>query len=171
MAAGQLPVIATVPDLANVTEKGAVAYTDNSVDATTNTLSVWANFPNTALRLWPGLYVNVSMIFGTQQNAVVVPAEAVQAGQNGPFVFLVRPDMTAEMRSVAVDRVVGTEVVIAQGLTGDETVVIDGQLRLSDGTKVTISKRGGGVAAAPDAAAAKKLAEQSEAGGPAGVTR
>ena len=171
MAAGQLPVIATVPDLANVTEKGAVAYTDNSVDATTNTLSVWANFPNTALRLWPGLYVNVSMIFGTQQNAVVVPAEAVQAGQNGPFVFLVRPDMTAEMRSVAVDRDVGTEVVIAQGLTGDETVVIDGQLRLSDGTKVTISKRGGGVAAAPDAAAAKKLAEQSETGGPAGVSR
>jgi membrane fusion protein, multidrug efflux system len=171
MAAGPLAVIATVPDLANVTEKGAVAYTDNSVDATTNTLGVWANFPNQALRLWPGLYVNVSMIFGTQQNAVAVPAEAIQAGQNGSFVFLVRPDMTAEMRSVTVDRAVGGEVVVAQGLTGDETVVVDGQLRLSDGAKVSVSQRGGGVAATPDGLADQKPTKQANTGGPAEVTR
>ena len=171
MASGQLPVIATVPDLANVTEKGAVAYTDNSVDATTNTLGVWANFPNQTLRLWPGLYVNVSMIFGMQQNAVVVPAEAVQAGQKGPFVFLVRPDMTAEMRSVTVDRAVGGEVVVAQGLAGEETVVVDGQLRLSDGVKVSIGQRGGGVAAAPDRLADQKPTKQAQTGGLAEVTR
>jgi multidrug efflux system membrane fusion protein len=171
MKAGQLAVVATVPDLANVSEKGAVAYTDNTVDATTNTLSVWANFPNLALRLWPGLYVNVSMIFGTQQNALVVPAEAVQAGQNGSFVFLVRPDMTAEMRPITVDRVVGGEVVVAQGLIGDETVVIDGQLRLSDGTKVSISQRGGGVATTPDKGAEKKLTKQAETGSPTELAR
>lgn len=171
MKAGQLPVVATVPDLANVTEKGAVAYTDNTVDSTTNTLSVWANFPNQEMRLWPGLYVNVSMNFGTQPNAVVVPAEAVQAGQNGSFVFLVRPDMTAEMRPVTVDRVVSGEVVLAQGLNGDETVVTDGQLRLSDGTKVSISQRGGGVAAAPDKVVEKKLTKQANTGGPAEVSR
>ena len=171
MKSGQLPVVATVPDLANVTEKGAVAYTDNSVDATTNTLSVWANFPNLDLRLWPGLYVNVSMIFGTQQNAVVVPVEAVQAGQNGSFVFLVRPDMTAEMRPITVDRVIGNEAVLAEGLIGDENVVVDGQLRLSDGTKVSISRRGGGVVTAPEKAGAKKLATQSETGGHPAVAR
>jgi multidrug efflux system membrane fusion protein len=171
MAAGPLGVVATVPDLANVTEKGAVAYTDNSVDTTTNTLGVWANFPNQTLRLWPGLYVNVSMIFGTQQNAVVVPAEAIQAGQNGSFVFLVRPDMTAEMRPVTVDRAIGGEVVVAQGLTGDETVVIDGQLRLSDGAKVSVSQRGGGIAAAPDRLADQKPTKQAKTGGAAEVTR
>jgi multidrug efflux system membrane fusion protein len=154
-----------------VTEKGTVAYTDNAVDATTNTLSVWANFPNQDLRLWPGLYVNVSMMFGTQPDAVVVPVEAVQAGQNGSFVFLIRPDMTAEMRPITVDRVIGGEAVLAQGLTGDENVVIDGQLRLSDGTKVTISKRGGGVATVPDEVADKKLVKRAEGSGPAGVTR
>ena len=171
MKSGQLPVVATVPDLANVTEKGAVAYTDNSVDATTNTLSVWANFPNLDLRLWPGLYVNVSMIFGTQQNAVVVPVEAVQAGQNGSFVFLVRPDMTAEMRPITIDRVIGNETVLAQGLNGDENVVVDGQLRLSDGTKVSISRRGGGVVTAPEKEGERKLAKQSEAGGHPAVAR
>jgi membrane fusion protein, multidrug efflux system len=171
MRADQLPVIATVPDLANVTEKGTVAYTDNAVDATTNTLSVWANFPNQDLRLWPGLYVNVSMMFGTQPDAVVVPVEAVQAGQNGSFVFLIRPDMTAEMRPITVDRVIGGEAVLAQGLTGDENVVIDGQLRLSDGTKVTISTRGGGVVTAPDEVADKKLVKRAEGSGPSGVTR
>jgi multidrug efflux system membrane fusion protein len=171
MKAGPLAVVATVPDLANVSEKGAVAYTDNAVDATTNTLAVWANFPNLELRLWPGLYVNVSMIFGTQPNAVVVPAEAVQAGQNGSFVFLVRPDKTAQMRPVTVDRVIGGEVVVAQGLTGDETIVIDGQLRLSDGTKVSISQRGGGVAAAPEKLAEKKVTKQANTGEPAESTR
>lgn len=170
MKAGQLPVVATVPDLNNVTEKGAVAYTDNAVDTTTNTLGVWANFPNLDLRLWPGLYVNVSMIFGTQQNAVVVPAEAVQAGQNGSFVFVARPDMTAEMRAITVDRVVGGEAVLAQGLNGDESVVVDGQLRLSDGTKLSITKRGGGVATAPEQLAEKKLAKGSKSG-PEEVTR
>jgi membrane fusion protein, multidrug efflux system len=162
MAAGELPVIATVPDLADVTEKGAVAYTDNAVDETTNTLSVWANFPNQHSRLWPGLYVNVSMIFGTQPDAVVVPSEAIQAGQDGSFVFLVRPDMTAEMRAVTVDRSVHGETVVAQGLTGDETVVVDGQLRLSDGTKVSVSKRGSGVAAAPRDDGEKRVAKDSE---------
>lgn len=171
MEAGELPVIATVPDLANVTEKGAVAYTDNAVDETTNTLSVWANFPNQHSRLWPGLYVNVSMIFGTQPNAVVVPSEAIQAGQDGSFVFLVKPDMTAEMRAVKVDRSVHGETVVAQGLTGDETVVVDGQLRLSDGTKVSISKRGGGVAATPAGDGEKRVAKEAESSAPKEVAR
>jgi multidrug efflux system membrane fusion protein len=170
MSVGQLSVVATEPDLANLSEKGTVAYTDNTVDPTTNTLSVWANFPNPNLRLWPGLFVNVSMIFGTQQTAVVVPAEAVQAGQNGSFVFLVKPNMTAEMRPITVDRAVRNEVVVAQGLNGDETVVVDGQLRLSDGVKVNVTQRGGGVAAGPEKRADKKLAK-GEKTGPEEVAR
>jgi multidrug efflux system membrane fusion protein len=105
------------------------------------------------------------MIFGTQQTAVVVPAEAVQAGQNGSFVFLVRPDMTAEMRPITIDRAVGNEVVVAQGLNGDETVVIDGQLRLSDGVKVNVgTQRGGGVATAPEKPGDRKLAKGDKPG-------
>lgn len=171
MAAGTLPVIATVPDISGAPEKGAVAYTDNTVDPTTNTLSVWATFPNQDTRLWPGLYVNVSMIFGVQQNAVVLPSEAIQSGQDGSFVFLVRPDMTAQMRPIKVDRAVGNEVVVAEGLNGDENVVIDGQLRLSDGTKVSVSQRGGGVASAPEKVAEQRVAKESKSGGATEVTR
>jgi len=75
------------------------------------------------------------------------------------------------MRPITVDRVIGGEAVLAQGLTGDENVVIDGQLRLSDGTKVTISTRGGGVVTAPDDVADKKLVKRAEGSGPSGVTR
>ncbi len=140
MAGGPLAVVVTAPDLEGLEERGTLAYTDNTVDPTTNTLGVWARLPNPNMRLWPGLYVNISLIFGTQENAVVVPMQAVQAGQQSSFVFLVRADMTVEMRAVKVDRVIGQEAVIAEGLTGDETVVTDGQLRLSDGTKVKITE-------------------------------
>jgi multidrug efflux system membrane fusion protein len=169
MTAGPLPVLVTAPDLASLSEKGTVAYTDNAVDTTTNTLGVWATFPNDDMKLWPGLYVNATLVFGTQPDAVTVASEAVQAGQASPFVFVVRPDMTAEMRPVTVDRVVSGEAVIAQGLHPDETVVVDGQLRLSDGTKVTITRRGG-------AREAEKVAEDARgtgpgSGGPAEVMR
>jgi membrane fusion protein, multidrug efflux system len=165
MSAGQLPVMVTAPDLANLSEKGTVAYTDNAVDATTNTLGVWASFPNDDMKLWPGLYVNATLVFGTQQDAVTVAAEAVQAGQSSPFVFVVKPDMTAELRPVKVDRVVNGEAVIAEGLNPDETVVTDGQLRLSDGTKLSITQRNG-------ARGAEKVAEDRHAGDPASeVTR
>lgn len=159
MVKGVLPVVAKGPDQPDMPERGAVAYTDNAVDATTNTLGVWASFDNRNTRLWPGLYVNVTLIFGIQQNVIVVPAEAIQAGQNSSFVFLVRPDMTAEMRPVTVDRVIGGEAVITEGLKGGETVVTDGQLRLSDGTKMTIAKGGNGQPA-------EKLAEDRQAASP-----
>ncbi len=168
MTSGELPVVVSVPDLPKVSERGKVAYTDNAVDATTNTLGVWATFPNEDTRLWPGLYVNVTLIFGTQEDAVVVPSVAVQAGQSSPFVFVVKSDMTTELRPVTVDRVIAGEAVIAHGLAPDETVVIDGQLRLSNGTKVTITKHGG-------AQTAEKLAEDQhpgpKPGGPAELTR
>jgi multidrug efflux system membrane fusion protein len=159
MSAGRLLVTVTAPDRADLSETGVVAYTDNAVDTTTNTLGVWASFPNDDMKLWPGLYVNATLVFGTQEDAITVAAEAIQAGQSSPFVFVVKPDMTAEMRPVTVDRVVNGEAVIAQGLSPDETVVVDGQLRLSDGTKVTITQRDG-------AGGAEKVAEDRRAGGP-----
>jgi multidrug efflux system membrane fusion protein len=159
MSAGRLLVTVTAPDRADLSETGFVAYSDNTVDTTTNTLGVWASFPNDDMKLWPGLYVNATLVFGTQEDAITVAAEAIQAGQSSPFVFVVKPDMTAEMRPVTVDRVVNGEAVIAQGLSPDETVVVDGQLRLSDGTKVTITQRDG-------AGGAEKVAEDRRAGGP-----
>lgn len=169
MNADKLQVMVTAPDLANLSERGVVAYTDNAVDTTTNTLGVWASFPNEDLKLWPGLYVNATLVFGIQQDAITVAAEALQAGQSGPFVFVVKPDMTAELRQVTVDRVVNGEAVIAQGLSPDETVVTDGQLRLSDGTKVTVTQRGG--SRGEDKVAEDRRAGGPRSGGPTEVTR
>jgi multidrug efflux system membrane fusion protein len=119
MSAGRLLVTVTAPDRADLSETGVVAYTDNAVDTTTNTLGVWASFPNDDMKLWPGLYVNATLVFGTQEDAITVAAEAIQAGQSSPFVFVIKPDMTAEMRPVTVDRVINGEAVIAQGLRPD----------------------------------------------------
>jgi multidrug efflux system membrane fusion protein len=96
-----------------------------------------ATFPNGDHHLWPGLFVQLSLQLSTDAHAIVVPATAVQASQQGPYVYVVKPDRTVEMRAVAVDRQQGDDVVIARGLSGGEEVVTDGQLRLSPGARIT----------------------------------
>jgi multidrug efflux system membrane fusion protein len=116
---------------------GALAFINNTVDPNTGTIQLKATFPNTDDVLWPGQFVDVSLTL-TAENAVVVPAQAVQAGQQGPFVFVVKPDMTVESRRVKVGRRLPSELVIDEGLTPGERVVIDGQLRLVPGARVEI---------------------------------
>ena len=89
-------------------------------------------------RLWPGQFSTVSLRLAEEENAIVVPSQAVQTGQNGDFVFVVKPDLSAETRPVKVARTLGGESVIAKGITPGETVVTDGQLRLLPGIKVQI---------------------------------
>ena len=118
--------------------EGKVAFFDNAIDTTSGTINVRASFTNEEQRLWPGQFVNVSVLIRTDPDALVVPQAAVQLGQNGNYVFVVKDDNTAEARPVGVDRTTGGLAVISKGLKPGEKVVTDGQLRLSDGTHVQI---------------------------------
>jgi multidrug efflux system membrane fusion protein len=117
---------------------GKIAFFDNTIDSTSGTINVRSTFENTDQRLWPGQFVNVSVLVRTDPNALVIAPSAVQAGQKGTYVFVIKDDNTAESRPVTVDRTVGGMAVISMGLSAGEKVVTDGQLRLSDGTHVQI---------------------------------
>jgi len=147
--AGATPTTGTdgtgaAPDTRLPIEVGAVSFIDNAVDPTTGTIKLKGTFPNTSHALWPGLFVQVSLQLTTDQNAVVVPAAAVQESQQGQYVYVIKPDRTAELRNVRVERQQGDEMVIAQGLSAGEEVVTDGHLRLTPGVRVTTGGRDGG---------------------------
>jgi len=136
MAQGKVRVEATPPNTSGGPEEGILSFVDNTVDTTTGTIKLKATFANAARRLWPGLFVNVAVKLSIEPNAIVVPAQAVQAGQSGTYVFVVRGDRTAEVRPVVVGRTVAGDAVIEKGLSPGELVVTDGQIRLVSGTKV-----------------------------------
>jgi membrane fusion protein, multidrug efflux system len=115
---------------------GQVTMIENSVDAPTGTVPVRATMPNTDELLWPGTLVQVRLTF-RQEEAVTVPSTAVQVSQTGTYVFVINNDV-ATVRPVQVARVIDSESVLASGLEGGETVVTNGQLLLSNGTKVAI---------------------------------
>ncbi len=115
---------------------GTLEFIDNSVDSTTGTVLLKATFANAAHELWPGELVNVDTSLGLDEGVIVVPSPAIQNGQNGTQVFVVKPDQTVELRNVKVDRVDGDLTVIAGGLKEGETVVTDGQIRLVPGAKI-----------------------------------
>ena len=143
MAQGRLQVEATPYGDPNP-ETGYLTFVDNSVDATTGTIKLKATFPNANHSLWPGQFSTISLRLAEQENAIVVPTQAVQTGQSGDFVFVVTADMTAESRPVKVARTLGDESVISQGLAPGETVVTDGQLRLIPGIKVQFKDKAQG---------------------------
>ena len=118
--------------------RGAVTFIDNAVDATTGTIRLKATFANQERRLWPGQFANVALTLAVQPDAVVVPSQALQTGQQGAFVFVVKPDATVETRRVVAARTLGNETIVASGLQAGEQVVTDGQARLTGGTKVEV---------------------------------
>jgi multidrug efflux system membrane fusion protein len=138
MAEGAVPVVVTVPSQPKAPITGTLTFIDNQVDAATGTISLKAKFPNEDDRLWPGQFVNVTLTLGVQADAVVVPSAAIQVGPNGPYVFVIRQDSTVELRLVKPDRVVGDKTVVAEGIAAGERVVVDGQLRLGNGSRVTV---------------------------------
>ena len=138
-AAGELTV--QVRTSGSGARTGALTFVDNAIDPTTGTILLKATLDNRDRALWPGELVNVVLDLGNEQ-AVVAPESAVQSGQQGDYVFVVKPDQTVESRPVKVARTVGERVVIAEGLEGGETLVTDGQLRLVPGAKVTIKASG-----------------------------
>jgi multidrug efflux system membrane fusion protein len=142
MAKEKLKVEARIPNDTQPGEEGVLSFVDNAIDSSTGTIQLKGMFLNKAQRLWPGQFVNLILTLATQTDAVVVPTRAIQTGQQGQHVFVVRSDRTVESRAITVDRTVKEESIISKGLNPDETVVIEGQLQLVPGRKVEIKKSG-----------------------------
>jgi multidrug efflux system membrane fusion protein len=150
MADHELEVEAQVPGSNLPPEVGKLAFIDNSVDPTTGTIALKGVFTNDKDRLWPGQFVNAGVTLRVQPDALVIPTQAVQVGQKGNFVFVIKPDKTVEARQVTIGRSAGGEAVIAKGLDLGEQVVVDGQLRLTNGSRVEprpLGKDAGGAGA------------------------
>jgi multidrug efflux system membrane fusion protein len=147
MTQGSVKVDALAPNDPGPPSVGRITFVDNAVDATTGTIRIKGTFPNDTRHLWPGQFVNVSVTLTTDPRAVVVPTTAVQTGQQGQYVFVVKTDQTVELRTVEVTRAMDAESVIKQGLRAGETVVTDGHLRLTPGSRVSV-KSGPGAAGA-----------------------
>jgi multidrug efflux system membrane fusion protein len=139
-----LTVSALPQDENNNPASGILAFVDNAVDTTTDTIKLKAKFDNTDHRLWPGQFARVTLKIATLSNATVVSSEAVQTGQDGPFVFVVKPDSTVEQRPVTITQRVNDDVVIGQGLKPGDTIVTEGQLRLEPGSRIQQPGAAGG---------------------------
>jgi membrane fusion protein, multidrug efflux system len=135
-AKGPLEVHASPQGAPDLVVSGKLAFIDNAVDPQTGTIKVRATFTNQDRQLWPGQFASVTVKLKEQPDALVIPPEAVQNGPNGQYVFVVKPDLTAEVRDIAIDRTEGQDTIVAKGLTEGETVVIVGQLRITPGEKV-----------------------------------
>jgi len=140
MATGPLAAEVVPPDSQGARAEGRLVFVDNAVDPSTGTIRLRAQFPNEDAALWPGQFVNVSLRLYEQKEALLVPAQAVQTGPEGQYVYVIGEDMLAEVRRIRVERTDGERAVVASGLARGERVVTRGQLRLGPKTRVQIAK-------------------------------
>lgn len=138
MAEGKLQVEAIPQGAGTAPIRGDLTFVNNTVDSSTASIQLKATFTNADNHLWPGQFLNVLLTLTTEPNAVVVPSQAIQTGQQGGYVFVIKPDLTVETRDVVIERTVGSEAVVQQGLTPGDRVVSDGQVRLVPGARVEI---------------------------------
>src|SRR6185369_11843167 len=128
---------------------GKLSFIDNGVDTATGTIKLKGEFANNDRRLWPGSFADVSLTLTSEPHAIVIPTAALQNGQQGQYVFVVKSDQSVEMRNVSVDRTNDKESVISSGLQPGETVVTDGQVRLTPGVKVKVTDKSTSAAQQP----------------------
>ena len=138
MASGKLKVDAAFPSDEGRPETGTLGFVDNSVDRSTGTIKLKAEFTNKERRLWPGQFINVALTLSTQAGAVVIPSEAIQVGPEGQHVFIVKADKRVEVRPVTVARTSEGETIISKGIEPGETVVREGQFLLGPGARVDV---------------------------------
>jgi multidrug efflux system membrane fusion protein len=150
-AAGELVVEASAADQPGGVVRGTLTFVNNTVDASTGTIQLKATFANDENALWPGRFVNVGLTLTRIPGALLVPSQAVQSGQKGQYVFVVKADDTVEPRPVVPGATEGRDIVITSGLSAGERVVTDGQLRLVPGARVDVK-----TAAAPQKGPAEK---------------
>ncbi len=140
MSQGKVAVETYISKEDKTPEQGILTFVDNTVDPTTGTIKLKATFPNAQKRLWPGQFVSVALTLTTRPNALLVPTSAIQTGQEGQYVFVVKKDNTIESRPVVSGLAIADDTVIDKGVNAGETVVTDGQVRLVPGAKVEIKK-------------------------------
>lgn len=138
MATGSLKVEVSLPDEPGAPRGGTLTFLDNAVQGDTGTVKLRATIPNNDHRFWPGRFVKIRLVLDTLENAVLVPAAAPQTSAQGPFVYVVKDDSTAEQRTIAQGQRQGDLIVISQGVKPGERIVINGQLGVTPGGKVKI---------------------------------
>jgi multidrug efflux system membrane fusion protein len=138
MVAGEVPVYATAPDSAMEPITGRLVFIDNQVDTATSTIRLKAEFENHDEVLWPGQYLSIRVGLGFKDNCTTVPAEAVQTGQNGAYVYLVTSEDKAEMRPIKVGITHGGLAVVDEGLQPGDRVITEGHLRVAPGSPVRV---------------------------------
>ncbi len=134
--AGAMKVLAVDRDNSTILDEGTLTVIDNQIDTTTGTIRLKATFQNTALKLWPGQFVNARLLLSVQKNGLVVPASVVQRGPEGAYAFVVRDDMKVEMAPVKVAQIDKGQALIESGLEPGQRVVVDGQYKLQPGSTV-----------------------------------
>jgi multidrug efflux system membrane fusion protein len=145
MAHGTLKADVRLPsDAENKARAGKVEFLDNAVQNGTGTINLRATLPNSDHHFWPGQFVDVKLVLSTQKGAVLIPNQAAQVSQKGPFVYVIKPDDTADLRPVTLGQRQGDEVVVTNGLTANERVVVTGQLTVRPGGKVRVEATGAG---------------------------
>jgi multidrug efflux system membrane fusion protein len=143
MAEGSLKMEAIIPGDEKRPEQGVLTFVNNAVDTATGTIQLKGTFTNKNMRLWPGQFVNVLITLTTQRNAILIPSAALQTGQEGQYVFVVKPDFTVESRSVMIARSYGDFTVLVRGASPGEKVVTDGQINLITGVHVVLKDEQG----------------------------
>jgi multidrug efflux system membrane fusion protein len=143
---GSLKAQALIPGQESRPVEGVLTFINNAVDPATGTIQLKATFANANSRLWPGQFVNVALTLATVPHAVVVPTQAIQTGQQGPYVFIVQGDHTVQSRSVVPGRTLDDETIVEKGVAAGDQVVTEGQIRLVPGAKVDIKSPGPSVA-------------------------
>lgn len=137
-SSGQLRVLAYPKGQSGGPAAGRLTFIDNGVDTTTGMVKLKGTYQNKDRRLWPGQFVDVALELSTQKNAIVVPTKAIQTGQQGEYVYVVRTDSTAESRPVKTGGVYQNLTLIAEGLKSGEHVVVNGQMRVAPNAKVVV---------------------------------
>jgi len=160
---GSLKALVRLPgDTEENARPGKVEFLDNSVQNSTGTVNLRATLPNSDRHFWPGQFVNVKLVLETKKGAVLIPSQAAQISQQGPFVFVIKPNNTAELRSVILGQRQGSDVVIDKGLAPGERIVLAGHLLVRPGDKVQIQ---GASAPAPGPPGGGKPAGSERGGG------
>lgn len=159
MSRGMLKALVRLPgDSESAGRPGNVEFLDNAVQNSTGTVNLRATVPNADRHFWPGQFVNVRLVLDMEKGTVLVPSQATQISQKGPFLYVIKGDDTAELRPVTLGQRQGNDVVITNGLTAGERVVLAGQLLVQPGSKVHVDS------SAPAAPAPKGDAKQDSAG-------
>ncbi len=155
MLRGAVSVLAFDQDNKEQLAQGKLLLINNQIDQTTSTIQLKAEFPNTDERLWPGDFVHIRILITTRKDAVTMPATALQRGPDGFYVWVIKPDNTAEQRPIEAETISEDLAIATKGLDAGERIVVDGQSRLDQGTRVAIRTPN------PAANAAKQQADKS----------